>query len=62
MLTGENQAFRWVAHEGEPVPLTLYRVMRRVERLTPDQRTRIADGLDTLQVLRDAAGATGMST
>jgi hypothetical protein len=44
MQTGDNQALRWVAREGEPVPLNLYRVMRRVEQLTPDQCTRSSKG------------------
>jgi hypothetical protein len=62
MQTGENRALRWVAREGEPVPLNLYRVMRRVEQLTLDQCARTADGKEALLQLREAAGATDMST
>jgi hypothetical protein len=62
MQTGDNQALRWVAPEGEPVPLNLYRAMRRVEQLTPDQCARLADGIDALLELREVAGVTGMST
>ena len=64
MQTGENRALTWLARErpGEPVPLALYRAMRWLERLTPDELARTADGLDILQELRDAEGVTGMGT
>jgi hypothetical protein len=64
MQTGENRALNWLAseREGEPVPLSLYRAMRSMEQMTPDELGPIADGLDILQELHDAAGVTGMST
>jgi hypothetical protein len=64
MQTGENRALRWLAREceGKPVPLALYRALRALEEMTPDELGRTADGLDILQELRGAAGVTGMST
>jgi hypothetical protein len=62
LQSGDNQALRWAARKGEPVPFNLYRVMRWVEQLTPDQLERVADGMDALMELREAAGVTGMST
>ena len=64
MQTGENRALRWLVHEreGEPVPLHLYRIARRMERMTPDQRDRLLNDMDTRLEFRNAAGVTGMST
>ena len=44
MQTGENRALRWFVREGEPLPLPLYRLARRVERMTPDQLERLING------------------
>jgi hypothetical protein len=64
MQTGEFRSLRERALSRDPVPLNLYRfaVLLERSRLTPDKLERVADGLDTLMELHDAAGITGMST
>jgi hypothetical protein len=62
MQPDENQSLRWLVREGEPISLNLYRAMRQVERLTPEQLRWLADGMDAVSELRRAAGITGMTT
>jgi len=45
----------------DPVDLNLYRVARLSEKLTPEQALRVAEGLDILSALLEAAGVKGMT-
>jgi hypothetical protein len=61
MRLGEDIPLRERVRERDPVPLSLYRVASRLDRLTPDQLGRFADGLDAVEEFRRAAGAMDVS-
>ena len=61
MQTGEFQTLRERALARDPVPLNLYRAACRLERLTPEQAMRVAEGLNVLCELLETADAKGMT-
>ena len=59
MQTGEFQTLRERALARDPVPLNLYRAACQLERLTPEQAMRVAEGLNVLCELLETADAKG---